>query len=693
MRSFNDARDLAQTGPMSSRPLFLINEDRQISWGVTGSGELTLGRYCWDVFGCAARSNQQCKAVKCLKPNLVARSRTKSGPIARYPSDVCLISAIQLPFSGHLVWGPQCGNSLRTGFDLHPVVSLASSIFAKDVINGGEAVLDLILIATGADSGKLFLSDLHAKRLLLNACIRSDRSTRAQQQCFESAREFANLAFAQRRPVTSLAPSARLLRSKLSDMGVCSIVSVPIPAPDGRVLGCLELAWHDSAAPVDALAEALWSSTPLLGNAICASYWILGQQVARANRGSFAPPFAELLRILDKSVGASAGCVVIWNEHSRKMRSINAFGVSPPICQWMLSPEAAPCSLQDNESCFRLIALTKPDNAWPDACRQVRFDGTSACCIPVMGQEGRGGRALIGFRRNSPKSPERLLVPLQLMLEQLSIQRYESNTKELALGHAPAIPKLSIRCFGHFEIEVDGQKLPSSTFRRRDALTLLKILVLRAGKQVHRAKINEWLWPDVDERAGINRLHGVVHALRTVIEPYAAERHWKYVLSEGDTYTFSPDNSTLVDLIEFQNCLALAQNGLRGGYFTPNVTHYLERAVELYRAELYEDDKCSAWCDVERTVLEREFIDTLASLAKSYLTLGDAKRAVDALRRALVHDPSREDLQHELIRCLVRLKRFREAKEQVFECVRYLREELGVAPSAETDALYHSLVV
>jgi DNA-binding SARP family transcriptional activator len=78
-------------------------------------------------------------------------------------------------------------------------------------------------------------------------------------------------------------------------------------------------------------------------------------------------------------------------------------------------------------------------------------------------------------------------------------------------------------------------------------------------------------------------------------------------------------------------------------------------------------------------------------LARSYLTLGDTKKAINTLRRVLTHDPSREDVHQELIRCLVRLKRYQEAKEQVSECVRYLREELGVAPSSETKTLYHSL--
>lgn len=692
MRSYNATRDPAQTGLLSSRPLLLINEDRQIDWGVTGSGESTQGRYCWDVLDCAARSDQQCKAIKCLRPGPASRRRTQSGRAAAYPADACLISSIQLPFRGQLVWGPQGGKSARTCIDLHVVASLAGAILAKDVTNGGEAVLDLIRIATGADSCKLFLADLYGKKLLLAACVGSDRSTHTQQQRFVSGLAFADLAFAQGRPVTSLAPGARPLRGEMTEMGLCSVISVPIPAPDGRVLGCLDLAWHDSAVPVETIAHSLWSAAAPLGNAISAAYWTLGQQIARAGNSGSAQPLVNMFHLLQESVGADAGSFVIWDERSRKVQSIDTFGASPPICHWMVSPEAAPCSSRDNDSCFRLIALTKPDDRWPDACRQMRFDGTTVCCVPVMGQAARSGRAIVGFRHNSPKSPERLLVPLQVMLEQMSLHRREPSAPEIAVAHAPSVPRLQIRCFGHFEIAIDGQRLPPAAFQRRDALVLLKILVLRAGKQVHRARINEWLWPDVAERAGINRLHGVVHALRAVIEPHAAERRWKYVLNEGDTYTFCPDDATSVDLIEFQKCLALSRNGLRDGYFTPNVAHYLEQAVELYRADLYEDDQYSEWCDVERTALQREFVDALASLARSYLTLGDAKKAVHTLRRALVHDPSREDLHQELIRCLVRLKRYQEAREQVCDCVRHLREDLGVAPSSETQTLYHSLV-
>jgi DNA-binding SARP family transcriptional activator len=435
------------------------------------------------------------------------------------------------------------------------------------------------------------------------------------------------------------------------------------------------------------------SAAPSLGNAICAVYWTLRERIVQASaNGSGSQPMLSMLQVLHETVGADAGSLVMWDERSRRVQQTSFFGAAPPSCPWLAAPETSPCSSRENQSCFRLIALAGPDDRWPEPCRQMQFDGPTVCCIPVTGQAARGGRVLLGFRRNPPDSPVRLLVPLQVMVEQMGLHLQEPVSPQIAVALEPAVPQLQIRCFGHFEVVIGGKNLPPSAFQRRDALTLLKVLVLRAGKHLHRTKLIEWLWPDADETAGINRLHGVVHALRTVIEPHAAERRWKYVLNEGDTYTFCPGDSTSVDLISFQELLALARRDLRDGVFAPHITHYLEQAVELYRGDLFEDDLYGEWCDVERVAVQREFIDALANLARVYLTLGEAKRAIVALRRALCHDPSREDLHHELIRCLMRLKRHQEAKQQVAGCVRYLREELGVEPGSETLRLHHSLV-
>lgn len=575
---------------------------------------------------------------------------------------------------------------------LHGLSSLTSEILAADLMNGAGTMLELVRIAARADDCELFLADLHGREMLLSACIGPHRDLLAKRSRFEPGDGIPGRAFAQGHPVTAqqLAPGDRFTRNEAQAFGL-SFAAIPMAAPNKRIIGCLGLAWRRSDVPVADVAEVLWKALSPLGNAICAAYWTYRQNIVEAVARSSDLPSEAALKALHAATEADASCLVMWHERDRKVLRADTFGSSPPRCPWLTSPAVSPCASRSSESCFRLLALGSPDDRTPEPCKQVSFDGASVCCVPVVGHPDHTGRLLVGFRKRAPEDARRLLVPLQVMAEHVGTYLHEPGPAAHIVAAACPLPPLDIKCFGHFEVSIGGDKLGASAFPRRDALTLLKLLVLRAGKQVHRERLIDWLWPSANEQSGLNRLHGVVHALRAVIEPYAAERRWTYLLSEGETYTFLPGESTSVDLIGFQENLALARRDLKDATFAPHVTHYLEQAVELYRGDLYEDDQYCEWCDVERIALQREFLEALASLARIYLTLGEAKRAIDAFRRALAYDPSREDLHGELIRCLMRHRRYNEAKDQVRACVRYLREEVGVEPGSETQRLYHAL--
>lgn len=570
--------------------------------------------------------------------------------------------------------------------------SLTSELLAADLMNGAGTMLELVRTAIGADDCELFLADLYGRELLLAACIGPHRDLLTKRSRFEAGDGIPGRAFAQGRPVTAqrLAPGDRFRRNELQAPGL-SFAAIPMTAPNKRIIGCLGLAWHRSDVPVAELADILWKTLSPLGNAICAAYWTYRQNIVEEVASSTGLPSAASLKALHDAAGADAGSLVMWSERDRRLQRTDTFGASPPHCPWLTSPDGSPCSSRTSESCYRLLALGAPDERTPEPCKQVRFDGAAVCCVPIVGHPDRSGRLLVGFRKRPPEDARGLLVPLQVMAEHVGTHLHEPQAAAHVAVAACPLPALDIKCFGHFEISIGEDRLGASSFPRRDALTLLKLLVLRAGRQVHRERLIDWLWPSANEQSGLNRLHGVVHALRAVIEPYAAERRWTYLQSEGETYTFVPGESTSVDLIGFQENLALARRDLKDATFAPHVTHYLERAVELYRGDLYEDDRYCEWCDVERIALQREFLEALASLARIYLTLGEAKRAIDAFRRALAYDPSREDLHGELIRCLMRQRRYNEAKDQVRECVRYLREEVGVEPGSETQRLYHAL--
>ena len=689
-----------------SRPLLSVTREGKIVWAISGDPHTLPGGRCWETLACGAESRAQCMAEHTPTDG---KNRSVGASIdgTRGVLATCLIAAMPdaLPAGPSastadlLIWGPAGQGTVHLGALLPVVAGLAGTWLSRDVIHGGVTALALFRTALDADCCELFLSDLYGKEMLLSGSVGCERPNRVERVRFEPGKGFPGLGFAPGEPLTtrSLVRDPRFRRQSGGGSGqesdLSSFISVPIVAPDGHTLGCLNFAWRRRDVPVEQLAQEVMVVMPQLGNALCAAYWILRERIVRTGAaGAGKQPLVAMLRALNETAGAQAASLVVWDERNRTVRQAKSFGTDPPNCPWLASPEASPCSSRENESQFRLMALSKPEQGWPEPCRQMRFDGDAVCCIPVTGRPGRTGRVLLGFERGTPAGPLQLLVPMHVMVEQIGLQLDEPGLAPAAEVHKPSLPQLKIRCFGHFELMLGEQDLPRSAFPRRDAITLLKMLVLRAGKQVHRERLIDWLWPGAGGASGVNRLHGVVHALRGVIEPHASERRWKYLLNEGDTYSFSPADSTFVDLIRFQEYLSLARRDQRDTGFAPQVAHYLEQAVELYRGDLFEDDEAPEWCDVERIALQREFVEALASLARIYSTLGEAKRAIDVLRRALSYDPGREDLHHDLIVNLVKLGRHKEAKEQISDCMRLLRDELGVEPTAETQRLYRTIV-
>src|SRR5207253_8708215 len=71
---------------------------------------------------------------------------------------------------------------------------------------------------------------------------------------------------------------------------------------------------------------------------------------------------------------------------------------------------------------------------------------------------------------------------------------------------------------------------------------------------------------------------------------------------------------------------------------------------------------------------------------------GDDRLAEKRLRSAISADPLREDAHRGLMTALARLGRQAEALRCYEHCRRVLREELGAAPSPETQAVYEQLL-
>ncbi|MBI3978802.1 MAG: winged helix-turn-helix domain-containing protein [Chloroflexi bacterium] len=233
----------------------------------------------------------------------------------------------------------------------------------------------------------------------------------------------------------------------------------------------------------------------------------------------------------------------------------------------------------------------------------------------------------------------------------------------------------------------DGQAIPPGQFVRRRSLTLLKILLTRYGKPVHREELMDLLWPETDPHTAATALKVAVHYLRRALEPSApADQPSSFVRREGDFLVFDPGSPHRLDSRLF---LDAADRGTRlaahGG--RQQAIDAYEEAVALYAGDFLEDERYSDWCAAERERFRDRFLDVLRQAAGLHREGGNFDAAVACYRRALQVEGTIEDVHRALMETLWRAGRRDEALRQYLECRTVLAQELGVAPMPETEAL------
>jgi hypothetical protein len=71
---------------------------------------------------------------------------------------------------------------------------------------------------------------------------------------------------------------------------------------------------------------------------------------------------------------------------------------------------------------------------------------------------------------------------------------------------------------GGFEVSVRSRVVEDDAWRLRKARSLVKLLALAPGHRLHRERIMDVLWPDLDAKSQANNLHRTLYLARKVLE-------------------------------------------------------------------------------------------------------------------------------------------------------------------------------
>jgi len=247
--------------------------------------------------------------------------------------------------------------------------------------------------------------------------------------------------------------------------------------------------------------------------------------------------------------------------------------------------------------------------------------------------------------------------------------------------------KVRVHTLGRFGVVRDGKRVGFQGKGQQKPLLLLKVLIALGGRDVPREMLADALWPDADGDRALQALAITVRRLRGLLGDE------KSVLVSEGRVTLS-NRVCWVDCWAFKRIFAQAERARReepeAGAPRPSI-HLLEKALGLYEGDFLQEEKDRPWAVTLRERLRGKFLRAVMEAGRSREAAGEWEAALSCYRKGLDADDLHEEFHRRKMICLHRLGRRSEAEAAYQRCRRTLRAGLGVAPSAETEAVLKSI--
>lgn len=276
----------------------------------------------------------------------------------------------------------------------------------------------------------------------------------------------------------------------------------------------------------------------------------------------------------------------------------------------------------------------------------------------------------------------------QLCMARAGIHVEPSTSIAIAKDGQSSLASLNVHLFGTFQAFLNGTLINNW---RKKSESLFKYLIVYRSVPVHREKLCELFWPDIEPQAARNCLNVTLHALRRNLQlSTMASGTDSLVQFANDHYYLHPRLNIWTDTDAFINYIALSHQALKSGNQTEALAYY-EMAVMLYRGHFLENDCYEEWTIQHRERLKTDYLTLLAQESQLYFENKHYTLALERSRKILEHDQCNEEAHCQVMRCLYSLGRRGLALHQYQVLCDVLIRELGVMPMADTIQLYEQI--
>ncbi len=240
---------------------------------------------------------------------------------------------------------------------------------------------------------------------------------------------------------------------------------------------------------------------------------------------------------------------------------------------------------------------------------------------------------------------------------------------------------LKLFLFGPPRIERGGRRVDLGL---RKAMALLAYLAV--SNQPHtREAMATMLWPDASHSAALGRLRRAVHRITHTLGA-------DILTATPESLEINRDRGLGLDVEEFRSEVALGREAAGPEAFS-RLAHAAELYVDHFLAGFTLPDSFAfdEWQFFQAESLRRALDQVLKELVTFFQAQGEWEPAISHARRRLMLDPLEEAAHTDLMMLYAQAGEQAAALRQYEHCRRVLKAELGVAPKAETSALYHTI--
>lgn len=244
---------------------------------------------------------------------------------------------------------------------------------------------------------------------------------------------------------------------------------------------------------------------------------------------------------------------------------------------------------------------------------------------------------------------------------------------------------LRIYLTGRISIEHADGLIDQDAFPGKQGLVVFSRLAIERPHALSRNELATMLWPEKLPRAWDAALNSLVSKLRVLLAKSGLDKS-DALPTEFGCYQLNLPTDAWVDFETAVDSIHRAEGFLRAGKWRESWAD-AQVAYQVSRRPFLAGES-GPWVEQQRERLRTIFARACECLAETYVWNGEPSIAIDVAEQLVAIQPFRETGYQLLMRAHAAAGNRAEALRVFERCRNRISEELGVAPSADTHAVY-----